>query len=361
MRLARQSERRPNGRSRHRASGERADRRGQRELQGFRRRLAEGHQRIALGAPEARRTKSISQARCSRPQTGDVKVTPQMAKLIDRYLVKNDYSDNDERITEHYHRPRRTERWRRYRLSLKPYAEQVFQLIDSVFSDAQIPEIDDDRKGQAESAERELREEGVPGALEPHQPQGGLHRRFRDRRADREVHQDTGQRTKGDAAAIHRHQGRAERRGDLRSDEEKAMRSSFRRARNGEADDFCQFRREIRPDRQAGRGNATNPRRPSRPFSSGINLAAVRPIQNESRGFHPQGGHADQRTEGDRHRRASRLQSDRRDTFDRHLHPAQEGRFEQGLQGEPRRFTITSSPTRPLSEHSSASSTPAPK
>jgi len=30
--------------------------------------------------------------------TGDVKVTPHMAKLIERYLVKNDYSDTDERI-----------------------------------------------------------------------------------------------------------------------------------------------------------------------------------------------------------------------------------------------------------------------
>ena len=39
--------------------------------------------------------------------TGDVKVTPQMAKLIERYLVKNDYSDTDDRITEEYHKAKK--------------------------------------------------------------------------------------------------------------------------------------------------------------------------------------------------------------------------------------------------------------
>ena len=29
---------------------------------------------------------------------------------------------------------------------LKPHAEQIFQLIDSVFSDAQLPKVEDDRK-----------------------------------------------------------------------------------------------------------------------------------------------------------------------------------------------------------------------
>jgi type III restriction enzyme len=39
--------------------------------------------------------------------TGDVNVTPEMAKLIERYLVKNDYSDTDDRITEQYHKAKK--------------------------------------------------------------------------------------------------------------------------------------------------------------------------------------------------------------------------------------------------------------
>ena len=72
-----------------------------------------------------------------------------MAKQIYRYLVKNDYTD-DER-PDHGGIPRSQEgrhAWRRLPPELQPYAEQVFQLIDSVFSDAQLPEIDDDRKGK---------------------------------------------------------------------------------------------------------------------------------------------------------------------------------------------------------------------
>ena len=81
--------------------------------------------------------------------TGDVKVTPQMAKLIERYLVKNDYSDTDDHITEEYHEAKKEGTLAALPPELEPYTEQVFQLIDSVFSDAQLPEIDDDRKARS--------------------------------------------------------------------------------------------------------------------------------------------------------------------------------------------------------------------
>lgn len=80
--------------------------------------------------------------------TGDVRVTPQMAKLIERYLVKNDYSDTDERITEQYHQAKKEGTLAALPPELAPYQEQVFQLIDSVFSTAQLPTIEDDRKGK---------------------------------------------------------------------------------------------------------------------------------------------------------------------------------------------------------------------
>ena len=80
--------------------------------------------------------------------TGDIQVTPQMAKLIERYLVKNDYSDTEERITEQYHQAKNAGTLAALPAELESYKEQVFQLIDSVFSAAQLPEIEDDRKGK---------------------------------------------------------------------------------------------------------------------------------------------------------------------------------------------------------------------
>jgi type III restriction enzyme len=79
---------------------------------------------------------------------GDLRVTAQMAKLIERYLVKNDYSDTDERVTEQYHRAKKEGVLAALPPELAPYREQVFQLIDSVFSAAQLPEIEDERKGK---------------------------------------------------------------------------------------------------------------------------------------------------------------------------------------------------------------------
>jgi type III restriction enzyme len=76
---------------------------------------------------------------------GDVTIDDRMAKQIYRYLVKNDYTDDDDRITEAYHQAKAEESLAVLPDDLKPHAEQVFKLIDSVFSDADLPVIDDDR------------------------------------------------------------------------------------------------------------------------------------------------------------------------------------------------------------------------
>jgi len=78
--------------------------------------------------------------------SGDVSVTPQLAKLIYRYLVQNDYTDGGDRITQAYHDAKKEEQLAPLPEELIPHAEQVFALIDSVFSDAQMPDIEDDRK-----------------------------------------------------------------------------------------------------------------------------------------------------------------------------------------------------------------------
>ncbi len=77
---------------------------------------------------------------------GDVAVTPQLAKQIYKYLLKNDYTDDADRITGTYHDAKKTEALAELPPELKPYATQVYQLIDSVFSASQLPDISDDRR-----------------------------------------------------------------------------------------------------------------------------------------------------------------------------------------------------------------------
>lgn len=78
--------------------------------------------------------------------TGDVSVTPQLAKQLYKYLLKNDYTDDDDRVAATYHEAKSAGTLAELPPELKPYAEQVFQLIDSVFSDKQMPQFEDDRR-----------------------------------------------------------------------------------------------------------------------------------------------------------------------------------------------------------------------
>lgn len=80
--------------------------------------------------------------------SGDVDVTPQMAKQIYKYLLKNDYTDDNDQITQAYHAAKKDEQLADLPDELKPYAQQIFQLIDSVFSEAQLPHIGDGRKAK---------------------------------------------------------------------------------------------------------------------------------------------------------------------------------------------------------------------
>ena len=80
--------------------------------------------------------------------SGDVPVTQQFAKLIERYLVRNDYTDTNDHITAAYHKAKGEGTLAPLPPELAPHAEQVFQLIDTVFSDAQLPAVEDDRKAR---------------------------------------------------------------------------------------------------------------------------------------------------------------------------------------------------------------------
>ena len=78
--------------------------------------------------------------------TGSIEITPAMAKQIYRYLVKNDYSDDTDQITSAYHQAKEAGTLAALPDELKAHADQIFQIIDSVFSDAQLPKVEDGRK-----------------------------------------------------------------------------------------------------------------------------------------------------------------------------------------------------------------------
>lgn len=77
--------------------------------------------------------------------TGDVEVNPQLAKHIYKYLLKNDYTDTNDKIAPTYHQAKKEGQLAPLPPELLPYAEQVFSLIDTVFSDAQLPPIENGR------------------------------------------------------------------------------------------------------------------------------------------------------------------------------------------------------------------------
>ena len=79
---------------------------------------------------------------------GDVPVTPQMAKKLEFYLIQNGYVDIDRKVVEKYHESKKAATLAPLPPELQPYTEHIFQLVDSVFSVVQLPEISDDRKGQ---------------------------------------------------------------------------------------------------------------------------------------------------------------------------------------------------------------------
>ncbi|HRJ88574.1 MAG TPA: DEAD/DEAH box helicase family protein [Pyrinomonadaceae bacterium] len=79
---------------------------------------------------------------------GDITVTPEMAGHMEFYLIQNGYVDVDQHITEKYHNDKKDETLAPLPAMLTAHGEQVFALIDTVFSDAQMPGIEDGRKTQ---------------------------------------------------------------------------------------------------------------------------------------------------------------------------------------------------------------------
>ena len=73
-------------------------------------------------------------------------ITPEMATEIYHYLVENKYIDTKKHITENYHQAKETGELAPLPKNLQAYAKPIFELIDSVFSDASLPKPVDGRK-----------------------------------------------------------------------------------------------------------------------------------------------------------------------------------------------------------------------
>jgi type III restriction enzyme len=78
--------------------------------------------------------------------TGPVIVTDDQATDIEFYLIQNGYVDKKRNVTEKYHQDKKNGTLAALPEELTPLGEQVFKLVDGVFSEAQLPEIGDDRR-----------------------------------------------------------------------------------------------------------------------------------------------------------------------------------------------------------------------
>ncbi len=81
-----------------------------------------------------------------KTEAGSEEITPLMAKKIYKYLLKNDYTDDaTDQIAEAYHTDKANGTLAALPPELAVYAEQIFGLIDSVFSESQLTQPEDGR------------------------------------------------------------------------------------------------------------------------------------------------------------------------------------------------------------------------
>ncbi len=73
-----------------------------------------------------------------------VAIEERQAKLIERYLIKNDYVDLDGNISDEYYTAKAEGTVAPLPEELQPITEQVFVLVDSVYSDVMLPTFEDE-------------------------------------------------------------------------------------------------------------------------------------------------------------------------------------------------------------------------
>lgn len=81
-------------------------------------------------------------------RSGPITVSDDQATAIEFYLIQNGYVDKKRNITEKYHQAKKDSALESLPNELLANAEQIFQLIDSVFSESQIMPPEDGRKAK---------------------------------------------------------------------------------------------------------------------------------------------------------------------------------------------------------------------
>lgn len=81
-------------------------------------------------------------------ESGPITVTDEQATDIEFYLIQNGYVDKKRNVTEKYHQDKKTGKLATLPDELAPLGEQVFKLVDGVFSEAQLMQPEDGRKAK---------------------------------------------------------------------------------------------------------------------------------------------------------------------------------------------------------------------
>ncbi|MCY4644549.1 MAG: DEAD/DEAH box helicase family protein [Bacteriovoracales bacterium] len=76
----------------------------------------------------------------------NVQIDEGMATKIYRYLMKNDYTDDNDNITSKYYDDVKSESLAPLPEELRPYEEGILGLIETVYSDAKLPPVEDGHK-----------------------------------------------------------------------------------------------------------------------------------------------------------------------------------------------------------------------
>jgi len=99
-----------------------------------------------LSARPRQATAAFFTGKVLNTEKGQIEVSADMGSGIEYYLVQNGYVDRQKNILDKYHEAKAEGAIAELPDDLKPYSDQVFALIDTVFSEGQLPKIEDGRK-----------------------------------------------------------------------------------------------------------------------------------------------------------------------------------------------------------------------
>ncbi|MGO4111951.1 type III restriction-modification system endonuclease [Rhizobium ruizarguesonis] len=105
----------------------------------------------ALTARPRQANEEYFKGKVLQTEDGSVEVSSDMAAGIEFYLVQNGYVDRQKNITEKYQIARQSGAIAELPDDLKPYTDQIVELIDGVFNERQLPKLQDDRRSKSNS------------------------------------------------------------------------------------------------------------------------------------------------------------------------------------------------------------------